>query len=164
MIRTTTIDRSQAAPAGLDRFRTDVLRGLRLPRKAIPCKYFYDERGSALFEQICELDEYYLTRTEMVILRTHVSEMAEAIGADCELIELGSGSSKKTRLLLAHLHQPAAYLPVDISRELLERSARELAGQFPGLHVVPVHADFTTAFSLPAVHGPKRRRVVFFPG
>jgi dimethylhistidine N-methyltransferase len=141
-----------------------VLRGLSRPRKAIPCKYFYDERGSALFEEICQLDEYYLTRTEMAILRAHISEMAEAIGSHCELIELGSGSSLKTRLLLTHLRAAAAYLPVDISREPLERSARALAGKFPGLRVIPVHADFTTTFSLPPALEPETRRVVFFPG
>src|SRR6516162_10649982 len=164
MIRTTTIDRSQAAPAGLDRFRTDVLRGLRLPRKAIPCKYFYDERGSALFEEICELDEYYLTRTELAILRSHAGEMAAALGEDCELIEFGSGSGLKTQLLLAQLRQPRAYLPVDISAEPLARSARELARRFPRLEIHPVCADFTATVVLPEMGSPRARRVVYFPG
>jgi dimethylhistidine N-methyltransferase len=164
MIRTTTIDRSQAAPAGLDRFRTDVLRGLRLPRKAIPCKYLYDQRGSALFEEICELDEYYLTRTEVAILRHHVGDMAESIGPDCELIELGSGSGLKTRLLLEHLIEPRAYVPVDISAEPLVRSAAELSRLFPDLQIMPVCDDFTGAFDLPDTGVGPVRRVAFFPG
>src|SRR5207253_7051168 len=87
-------------PAETDQFRTDVLRGLRRPAKELPCKYFYDETGSRLFEQICELEEYYLTRTELAIMRKHASEMAELLGLDCLLVEYGSGSSVKTRLLL----------------------------------------------------------------
>lgn len=105
-------------------FLKDVVEGLKRPQKEIACKYFYDEVGSALFDEICELDEYYLTRTEMAILETHVAEMAESIGEDCELIELGSGNAQKTRLLLEQLRSPRAYLPVDISREPLELSAR----------------------------------------
>jgi L-histidine Nalpha-methyltransferase len=163
-ITCTTVSRHAESLALRRQFQTDVLHGLAQPRKAIPCKYFYDERGSALFEEICALDEYYLTRTEMAILRAHVAEMAEAIGARCELIEPGSGSSRKTRLLLRHLREPSAYFPVDISREPLDRSARELARLFPDLSVVPVHADFTQAFSLPVASEPGKRRVVFFPG
>ena len=124
---TTTIDRHDVALSGLDRFRHDVWHGLALPRKDMPCKYLYDDRGSALFDEICELDEYYLTRTELAILDGHVDEMADAIGPDCELIELGSGSGLKTRLLLEHLREPRAYMPVDISAEPLSRSAAELS-------------------------------------
>jgi dimethylhistidine N-methyltransferase len=159
-----TVRRHADALALRRQFQSDVLRGLALPRKSIPCKYFYDARGSALFEEICGLDEYYLTRTEMEILRASVVEIAQEIGPHCELIEPGSGSGLKTRLLLSHLHQPSAYFPVDISRDPLERSARDLARLFPGLRVIPVHADFTVGFSLPGAPAPGTRRVVFFPG
>jgi dimethylhistidine N-methyltransferase len=147
-----------------DRFLADALEGLRQPQKTLPCKYFYDEHGSMLFDRICELDEYYLTRTELSILRTHARAMAAAIGEDCDLIELGSGSSLKTRLLLERLRKARAYLPVDISREHLERSAQAVADRFPGLSVVPVHADFTAPFALPETGEPRARRVVYFPG
>ncbi len=145
-------------------FLRDVIHGLARPQKALPCKYFYDATGSALFDQICELPEYYLTRTELEILRDHASEMAEAIGEDCDLIELGSGSGLKTRLLLAALRPPRAYLPIDISREHLESSVRDLAQSFPALRFIPVHADFTAPFSLPDTGDPVARRVVYFPG
>src|SRR5438445_13778812 len=100
-----------------ERFRADVLRGLRRPAKELPCKYFYDETGSRLFEQICELEEYYLTRTELAIMRKHADEMAELLGPDCLLVEYGSGSSVKTRLLLDRLKGVTAYVPLDVSRE-----------------------------------------------
>jgi dimethylhistidine N-methyltransferase len=160
----TTIDRHREIVAGADRFRTDVIQGLSRPRKAIPCKYLYDDRGSALFDEICELDEYYLTRTELAILRSHADEMAEAIGEDCELIEFGSGSGLKTRLLLERLREPRAYLPIDISAEPLARSAWELAGRFPRLDIRPVCADFTGPVTLPETGTPRARRVVYFPG
>jgi L-histidine Nalpha-methyltransferase len=165
MTRTTTpIERHRAAASGLERFRRDVLHGLALPRKALPCKYLYDQRGSALFDEICELDEYYLTRTELAILGHHVEEMAEAIGPDCELIELGSGSGLKTRRLLERLREPRAYLPVDISGEPLARSASELALRFPSLEIIPVCGDFTGEFDLPETGPTPGRRVVYFPG
>jgi dimethylhistidine N-methyltransferase len=166
MTRTTTlIARNPAAHSARDRFRNDVLHGLGHPRKSLSCKYLYDERGSALFDQICELDEYYLTRTELAILDRHVGEMAEAIGPDCELIELGSGSGIKTRLLLEHLREPRAYLPVDISAEPLTRSALELARRFPHIDIIPVCDDFTGVFDIPETGvPPASRRVVFFPG
>lgn len=165
MIRTkTTVDRVPARSDGLERFRDDVRQGLRLPRKEIPCKYLYDEHGSSLFDEICELDEYYLTRTELAILRDHVGEMAEAIGPDVELIELGSGSGVKTRLLLEHLRGPRAYLPVDISLEPLIRSASELSRLFPAIEVIPVCDDFTRSIELPTTGPHRARRVVYFPG
>jgi dimethylhistidine N-methyltransferase len=145
-------------------FLKDVIQGLKRPQKEIACKYFYDEVGSALFDEICELDEYYLTRTEMAILETHAAKMAGAIGEDCELIELGSGNAQKTRLLLEQLRSPRAYLPVDISREPLELSALRLAKRFPELRVLPVHGDFTGPLMLPETGDPRARRVVYFPG
>jgi dimethylhistidine N-methyltransferase len=145
-------------------FQREVLFGLARPQKEVPCKYFYDARGSELFDLICGLDEYYLTRAELAILRAHAGQMAAMIGEDCELVEFGSGSATKTRLLLAHLRAPRAYLPVDIAKEHLERSSRALADRFPNVQVIAVEADFTTPFRLPDTGGPKARRVVYFPG
>ena len=145
-------------------FLRDVLHGLRRQEKALPCKYFYDAAGSVLFDRICELEEYYLTRTEFQILRDHAPEMASAIGEDCDLIEFGSGSGLKTRLLLGELKSPRTYLPIDISREHLEKSVQELAHIFPQQRFVPVHADFTAPFSIPDTGQPRARRVVYFPG
>jgi L-histidine Nalpha-methyltransferase len=160
----TVIGRHQGTLPGTHSFARDVIRGLSRTRKAIPCKYLYDDRGSELFDEICELDEYYLTRAELGILRAHGDEMADAIGEDCELIELGSGSAVKTRLLLEHLRNPRAYLPIDISAEPLARSASELAACFPGLEIIPVCADFTVPVALPETGSPRARRVVYFPG
>jgi dimethylhistidine N-methyltransferase len=145
-------------------FLRDVVHGLERPEKAIPCKYFYDATGSLLFDQICELEEYYLTRTELQILHAHGARMADAIGEDCDLIEFGSGSGLKTRLLLGELRSPRAYLPIDISREHLEKSVVDLARRFPELRFIPVHADFTAPFLLPETGEPRARRVVYFPG
>ncbi len=100
-------------------FRAEVLDGLGRKRKQLPCKFFYDKRGSELFDEICRLEEYYLTRTELSILFRHAAEIASVLGHDCLLIEYGSGSSLKTRILLDHLESPAGYVPIDISREHL---------------------------------------------
>jgi dimethylhistidine N-methyltransferase len=145
-------------------FREDVLRGLRARQKELPCKYFYDERGSHLFDQICNLDEYYLTRTELAILRSNASAIADRLGQACLLIEFGSGSALKTRVLLDHLVEPAGYVPIDIARTHLERSALALADRYPDLEVLPVCADFTGHFDLPRSTRPLSRRVIFFPG
>src|SRR5688572_29570870 len=150
------------APAA--NFRADVLRGLRRPHKRLPCKYFYDEAGSHLFDRICELPEYYPTRTELAVLGAHAPAMAGCLGPDCLVVEYGSGSGNKTRLLLDALERPAAYLPVDIAREHLLRSARAVAAEYPGLRVVPVCADFTRPFTLPPGLPAARRRAVYFPG
>jgi dimethylhistidine N-methyltransferase len=146
-----------------EEFLADVLDGLRRSPKTLPCKYFYDERGSALFDRICTLPEYYPTRTELAILRRHAGAMAEAIGPRCLLVEYGSGSSTKTRLLLDHLAEPAAYVPVDISREHLLRAAEALSARYPDVPVIPVCADFTRPFALPEVPGAERV-VGYFPG
>jgi dimethylhistidine N-methyltransferase len=164
------IHRTAAGPLALNRrsplalFRREVLAGLSRPRKELPCKYFYDARGSALFERICEQPEYYLTRTELAITRRHAADLAAALGPRCLLVEFGSGSSVKTPLLLERLPDPAGYVPVDISREHLLASAAALAARFPGLEVLPVWADFTTPFTLPAPRHPAARRAVYFPG
>lgn len=149
---------------GLDGFREEVLRGLRRQPKQIPSKFFYDEAGSRLFDQICDLEEYYLTRVEMEILRCHGRKMAAAIGPECRLIEFGSGSGLKTRRLLDLLKRPASYVSVDISREQLMASAAQIAAAYPGLEVHPVYADYTGHFDLPEVHRRARRTVAFFPG
>ena len=145
-------------------FLADVLRGLSKPRKSMPTQYLYDERGSELFEEICELQEYYPTRTELAIMDEHIAAMAEAIGPGALVIEYGSGSSIKTRLLLDALDDPSAYVPVDISREHLMRSAVALSAKFPGLEVLPVCADFTVPFDVPEPSQHPNRRVVYFPG
>jgi dimethylhistidine N-methyltransferase len=161
------MDRAPSAPAPsalLRQFLADVLRGLRCRPKYLPCKYFYDAAGSALFEQITTLPEYYLTRTELTIMQRHAREMARWLGRGCLLIEYGSGSSTKTRLLLDHLHDPAAYMPVDVSSEHLHHSARDLKRQYPHLAVLPVDADFTGPLTLPDLARRPGRRVVYFPG
>ena len=145
-------------------FRADVLRGLSAAVKAIPCKYFYDEAGSKLFDRICELEEYYPTRTELTIMEQHVQEMADLAGPACLLVEYGSGSSVKSRLLLDRLETPAAYVPVDISREHLRSSASALARAYPHLEVLPICADFTQPLDLPVPALPFRRRLIYFPG
>ena len=147
-----------------DHMREEVLRGLSAPHKSLPCKYFYDQRGSELFDAICELPEYYLTRTELGIMGAHIGEMAAALGPEVLLLEPGSGSGIKTRLLLEQLSQPVAYVPVDISRAHLLASAERLSRLYPQLEVLPVCADFNGDFTLPVPRRVARRAVVYFPG
>ena len=145
-------------------FLVDVLNGLRQPQKTVSAKYFYDERGSALFEKICELPEYYPTRTEIALMREYAADMARKIGPKALLIEYGSGSSSKTPILIDAL-QPACYVPIDISRELLTQSALALAQQRPGLPVRAVCADYTRPFPLPPLSDiDYQRKLVYFPG
>ncbi len=148
----------------LDDFYDEVVRGLSQDRKTLPCKFFYDECGSRLFDQICGLPEYYPTRTEAAIMRAHGAAMAAAIGPHARLVEYGSGSSVKTRLLLDHLSCPASYVPMDISGEHLMRSAAGLAAAYPHLEVLPVCADYTQEFTLPPGTRPHARTVIYFPG
>ena len=145
-------------------FLSDVLRGLRRPRKKLSCKFLYDWRGSELFDRICSLPEYYPTRTELQIMQQHVQEMVEAIGPDCLLIEYGSGSSLKTRLLLDCLRRPAAYVPIDISRSHLLSACEQLRAAYPDLHVLPVCGDYTSPLRLPVPARTPASRVVYFPG
>lgn len=145
-------------------FREDVLLGLAHTSKQLPCKYFYDAEGSRLFDRITEQPEYYPTRTELALMQTHAAAMARAIGPDAMIIELGSGSSIKTRLLLDALERPAAYVPVDISVEHLHASAAALALEHPNLEILPVAADFTGGFAIPQPRRAPRRLVVYFPG
>jgi dimethylhistidine N-methyltransferase len=142
----------------------DVLSGLRSTPKRLSSTFLYDERGSHLFDLICELPEYYVTRTETHILSRSAREIATCIGERALLVELGSGASTKTRLLLEQLPGLAAYVPVDISRTHLLAAARRTSDAYPLLEVLPVCADFTQAFTLPRPRGTPRRVVVFFPG
>ena len=144
-------------------FLDAVIEGLSRDPRAIPCRFLYDERGSALFDQICELPEYYPTRTETAILATHASDIAAMAGPHAQLIELGSGSSIKVRILLRALDQPAAYVAVDVSREHLKRAAANLARDFPKIQVAAICADYSAPFPLPELPAAGRR-VAFFPG
>jgi L-histidine Nalpha-methyltransferase len=142
----------------------DVLHGLKATPKRLSPTWFYDERGSQLFDDICELPEYYITRTETGILREHAAAIAACIGENALLVEFGSGASTKTRLLLDELPDLAAYVPVDISRTHLMAAAKRVAASYPGLEVLPACADFTKEFSLPKPTRTPSRVVVFFPG
>jgi dimethylhistidine N-methyltransferase len=144
-------------------FRAAVVEGLSQPQKRIASKYFYDERGSKLFEQITHLPEYYPTRTETALLRTHAAEFARLIGPHASLVEFGSGSSTKVRILLDALETPAGYIPIDISRDHLIESAKGLAEAYPELMVVPVSADYTQPLELPEIPN-EVVRIGFFPG
>lgn len=142
----------------------EILDGLRRPQKTISPKYFYDERGSRLFDLITRLPEYYPTETEFGIMRDNVAEISELAGPQASLIEFGSGSSRKTRILLENLVDQAVYVPVDISEDHLVASAEKIRREFPGLEVIPVVADFTRPFDLPTPAIMPRRNIVYFPG
>ncbi|MCC6533799.1 MAG: L-histidine N(alpha)-methyltransferase [Burkholderiales bacterium] len=158
--RVSFYDYSTAA----SRFREDVLDGLRRPRKELPPKYFYDAVGSALFDAICALPEYYPTRTETALMQRHAPAMAACIGARSALIEFGSGVSRKSRMLIAAT-EPAVYVPIDIARETLHSAAASLESAFPRLPIVAICADYSQPFELPVLERfCPRRRTVFFPG
>jgi len=141
-------------------FFQDVIFGLSRPQKTLAPKYFYDDDGSRLFERICRLPEYYLTRAELSLTRANIASIARFAGKGCELVEYGSGESVKTRLLIRAL-RPAAYLPVDISQAALRDAARRLSREFPWLRITPIHGDFSRPLELPSA---RTRRVVYFPG
>lgn len=151
---------TKAADSGVS--RTEVLAGLRSSPKELPSKYFYDDAGSRLFEEITRLDEYYVTRVEMQILRRHAGEIAASLGPDVRLIEPGAGSGLKIRLLLDRLERPAGYVPIDVSESALAAAVRTLSRLYPGLEILPVRADFSGPIELPGSRA--RREVVFFPG
>lgn len=151
----------QSATGG---FLEDVLGGLAKPQKELPPQYFYDTRGSALFEAICELAEYYLTRTEIAIMHSRGAEMARHLGTGCALIEFGSGSARKTRILI-EAAAPAAWLGIDIARDQLEDTAAQLGRDFPRLEVIAICADYSRPIALSQLAAlGSRRRVVYFPG
>jgi dimethylhistidine N-methyltransferase len=158
-------------PAG--DLHADVLRGLAgeaagaagdPPARRISPKWLYDERGSALFDAITELDVYYPTRAELEITREQGAEMALHIGPRPLVVEYGSGSSIKTRVLLDHLDEPVAYVPIDISRDHLLASAHRLAEEYPDLEILPVCADYTRPLTIPRPQRSPGRRVIYFPG
>src|SRR3977135_799665 len=136
--RVTVLD---LEPVNAD-FLAEVLAGLSTSPRTLPCKFFYDERGADLFQKICELPEYYITRTETELLRRYAPEIAESIGPNAALIGFGTGAGFKTRLLLEHLQNPIAYIPVDISKQRLVDSAVELSHAMPALEILPVCADY----------------------
>jgi L-histidine N-alpha-methyltransferase len=142
----------------------DVLRGLSSHPKCLPSKYFYDQRGSELFEAITRQPEYYLTRVELALLAERGSEIAATVGPRAHVVEPGSGSGRKTRLLLDALEDPVAYTPIDISRSALTASAGRLDREFGDVEVLPVLADFTRPVPLPPPSRPAASALVFFPG
>lgn len=145
-------------------FRRDVIAGLSRARKSLPPKYFYDERGSELFEAICELPEYYPTRTEIALMRDRAQEMARHLRTGSVLIEYGSGSGRKTRILVEAL-APVAYVPIDIAAPQLEIWSSDLAREFPNVTVIAVCADYSRPLALPGIDRFRdRRRVIYFPG
>jgi dimethylhistidine N-methyltransferase len=158
--RVTVLD---LEPVNAD-FLAEVVAGLSASPRSLPCKFFYDERGAELFQRICELPEYYITRTETELLRRHGREMAESIGANAELIGFGTGAGIKTRMLLEHLENPIAYVPVDISKQSLLDSAVELSRAMPALEILPVCGDYLQELQLPRPLRKPDHVAVYFPG
>ncbi|MDQ6656191.1 MAG: L-histidine N(alpha)-methyltransferase, partial [Verrucomicrobiota bacterium] len=150
-------------PAASD-FMSEAIAGLSASPRTLPSKFFYDARGAELFGQITELPEYYVTRTETAILAQSAAEMAESIGANAELVGLGTGAGVKTRMLLQQLENPIAYVPVDISKRRLVESATELSRVMPELEILPVCADYIQRFELPTPAQRPDHIAVYFPG
>lgn len=150
-------------PAASD-FLEQAIDGLSSSPRTLPSKFFYDERGSDLFQKICELPEYYVTRTETEILRQYGSEIAESIGENAELVGFGTGAGVKTRMLLHHLRNLIAYVPVDISKQRLTESAVALSREMPALEILPVCADYLQPFELPTPSREPAHIAVYFPG
>ncbi len=146
------------------RMRDDVLKGLRQQPKHFPSQYLYDDRGARLFERICELDEYYLTRTENAIIAENIAHISQRLGPQAILIEPGSGAGEKALTLLSHMPEPAAYVPIDVARDQLAEVAVNIDRTHTEVDVVPICADFTHDHDLPIGRIEGRRRVVFFPG
>jgi dimethylhistidine N-methyltransferase len=144
-------------------FMDEVLKGLNKKQKELSPKFLYDQRGSELFEKITTLPEYYVTRTEISILNQYAFEMADVVGEEAVLVEYGSGSSTKIKLLLNHLPNLSAYMPIDISKEFLKQSAEALAREYHALKIIAICADYTSAFKLPEI-GSHSKKVAFFPG
>jgi len=155
---------SVVAGATKENFRDEVLDGLSKSPRQLPYKFFYDQRGAQLFQEICDLPEYYITRTEIEILRLHGADMAKALGPQVELIGLGTGAGTKARILLEELHNPAVYVPIDISKEQLEKSSARFREMFPTLQVLPVCVDYLEPFELPLPRRLSSRSVIYFPG
>jgi dimethylhistidine N-methyltransferase len=158
-----TAPHSVSTPESLD-FLADVLAGLSSDSRTLPCKYFYDERGAALFQKICELPEYYITRTEIEILDRSRADIALQLGPNVELIGLGTGAGTKTRILIEALDNPAVYIPVDISEKQLRESTALFRKIFPELEILPVCADYLQPVVLPSPSRKPARNIVYFPG
>jgi L-histidine Nalpha-methyltransferase len=144
--------------------RDEILEGLSGTPPTLPPKLFYDDVGARLFEEITTVPEYYPTRTELGILREHLPDMARRLGPEVVVVEFGSGSGRKTELLLDALEHPAAYIPVDIAREQLEAVAARMDRDFPALRVLPLAADYTRPFHLPDPGPGSGPPLLFFPG
>src|SRR5438270_6473052 len=160
----TAIQPASAVPPVTSDLLSDVIAGLSSDPRTLPCKYFYDERGAALFQRICELPEYYITRTEIDILDRHRREIAAHLGTNIELIGLGTGAGTKTRILIEALEKPAVYIPVDISEKQLRESTALFQEIFPDLEILPVCTDYLQPFVLPSPRHKAARNVVYFPG
>src|SRR5437870_9264596 len=160
----TAIQPTSAVPAATSDLLSDFIAGLSSDPRTLPCKCFYDERGAALFQKICELPEYYVTRTEVDILDRNRAEIASQIGPNVELIGLGTGAGTKTRILIEALDKPAVYIPVDISEKQLRKSTALFRKIFPKLEVLPVCADYLQPVVLPSPRREAARNVVYFPG
>ena len=145
-------------------FLAEVLAGLSNSPRSLPCKFFYDERGADLFQKISELPEYYITRTETELLRRYGAEIADSIGTNAALVGFGTGAGIKTRMLLEHLENPIAYIPVDISKQRLIDSAIELSRAMPALEILPVCADYLQDLQLPRPLRKPDHYAVYFPG
>src|SRR6266480_1991470 len=152
-----------AEPAKSD-FLLETIAGLSREPRTLPCKFFYDERGAELFQKICELPEYYITRTELDILKQNRTEIASYLGARIALIGLGTGPGTKTRILLEKLQEPVAYIPVDISKDQLQNSATLFHKRFSQLEILPVCADYLQPFDLPSPLQTANRNIIYFPG
>src|SRR5213595_1092315 len=161
--RTAISPVSEVAPTGSD-FLADAITGLSSNQRTLPCKYFYDERGAALFQKICELPEYYITRTEIDILDRNRTEIASHLGPNIGLIGLGTGAGTKTRILIESLKNPAVYIPVDISEKQLRESTALFQKIFPDMEILPVCADYLQPVVLPTPTQTAARNVVYFPG
>lgn len=160
----TARDGEEGESADSGGFGRELLAGLTQKPRSISPKFFYDVAGSRLFDAICELPEYYPTRTELSILAERAGEIAQQIGPNAEIIEFGAGSLRKVRLLLDALQTPHRFVPIDISGEHLAQSARDLRADYPSLDIQPVVADYTKPFSLPERAQGAGMRVGFFPG
>src|SRR6059036_3729261 len=154
----------QISPPESSDFISDVIAGLSSNPRTLPYKYFYDERGAALFQKICELPEYYITRTEIDILDRNRAEIASHLGPNVELIGLGTGAGTKTRILIEALESPTVYIPVDISEKQLRESTVLFQRIFPDLEILPVCADYLQPVMLPSPRQKPARNVVYFPG
>lgn len=149
---------------GIKLMYQEVIEGLSKPRKELPSKYFYDERGSQLFDEICSLEEYYVTRTELGIMHKNIDEMSDVMGDKLMFIEYGSGSSEKIKIILDHIKGICTYVPIDISCKHLAKSAAQIASQYKKLEVIPVCADFNKPFSIPDPKNKIVHKIVYFPG